>query len=77
MPLTERGVNSMKVFVISPSQPRLKPKTLMPLKAAILVTARMAAFIPGASPPVVTTPILLNSLTLQYYRNITVTETNC
>ncbi len=43
---------------MSPSQPRSNPKTVSPLEWAILVTARMAAFMPGASPPVVITPIV-------------------
>ncbi len=43
---------------MSPSQPRSNPKTVSPFAWAILVTARMAAFMPGASPPVVITPIV-------------------
>ena len=50
----------MNEFVIRPSQPLLKPNTLNFRDEAIRTTPLMAAFIPGASPPVVTKPILFN-----------------
>jgi hypothetical protein len=34
-----------------PSYPSSKPITLQPLATAVFVTATIAAFIPGASPP--------------------------
>jgi hypothetical protein len=61
IPPTERGLSSLKVFVNNPSQPLSKPKTLKPFEYAKRTMARMAAFIPGASPPLVTTPILFKS----------------
>ena len=41
---------------MSPLYPRLMPNTLNPATIAALVTARIAAFIPGASPPEVRIP---------------------
>ena len=61
MPPTLRGVIRRYWFVKSPSQPRSKPRTQTPFECAILVTARMAAFIPGASPPEVTIPKVLTN----------------
>jgi hypothetical protein len=63
MPPTERGVNLLNVLVNNPSQPLSKPKICLPFECAIRVTARIAAFIPGASPPGVTTPIIFNNST--------------
>ena len=40
------------------SYPLLIPTTSMPLYIAVLTTLLIAAFIPGASPPLVKTPIL-------------------
>ena len=42
-----------------PRYPSRIPTTSIPLLSAILVTARIAEFIPGASPPDVKTPIFL------------------
>jgi hypothetical protein len=43
----------------TPSQPRSKPTTSMPRCAATSVAARIAAFMPGASPPDVRMPIFM------------------
>ena len=58
IPPTERGVNRLKEFVSKPSQPLSKPTTSKFLEQAIRTTPRIAAFMPGASPPLVTTPII-------------------
>jgi hypothetical protein len=60
MPPTLRGFRRLNVFVNNPSQPLSKPMTSRFFEWAIRVTARMAAFIPGASPPEVTTPMVFN-----------------
>ena len=43
----------------SPAYPRRTPFTFRPLEIPALTTARIAAFIPGASPPLVNTPIVV------------------
>ena len=48
----------------SPAYPRLIPLTFLPLAIACRTTARMAAFIPGASPPLVKTPIVCTSFAI-------------
>ena len=58
MPPTLLGVKWRKLSLIRPSQPRSKPMTCRPFEWAMRVTARMAAFMPGASPPVVITPMV-------------------
>ncbi len=58
MPPTERGVRRLKELVSSPAHPLSNPMTSNPLEQATRVAARMAAFIPGASPPEVTIPIV-------------------
>ena len=47
-----------------PAYPRMIPFTFKPLWIADLTTARIAAFIPGASPPLVNTPIVLTSFAI-------------
>ena len=54
--------SSIMSFSIMPSYPRKTPKTLLPWYKAVLTTARIAAFIPGASPPEVRTAMLLISV---------------
>ena len=44
--------------LMSPFQPRRMPITSMPRWSAERTTLRTAAFMPGASPPLVKTPIL-------------------
>ena len=48
-----------KSLLIRPCQPLRMPMHSMPLAIAVRTTARTAAFMPGASPPLVRTPILL------------------
>ena len=48
----------------SPAYPLLIPFTFNPFTIASLTTARIAAFIPGASPPLVSTPIVLISFAI-------------
>ena len=48
-----------KSLLIRPVQPRRMPMHSMPLPTAVRTTARTAAFMPGASPPLVRTPIRL------------------
>ena len=48
----------------SPAYPLFIPLTATPLQIAVLTTPLMAAFIPGASPPLVRTPIVLISAIL-------------
>ena len=47
-----------KSLLIRPFQPRRIPTHSMPDPTAVRTTARTAAFMPGASPPLVRTPIL-------------------
>jgi hypothetical protein len=47
-----------KSLLISPCQPLRIPTHSIPHEIALRTTARTAAFIPGASPPLVSTPIL-------------------
>ena len=56
--LTLSDVKSFISLLIRPSYPLYMPLTFHPLKMAALVTALMAAFIPGASPPDVRIPIV-------------------
>ncbi len=49
----------MKSPSYNPLYPRRTPYTSIPLFKHVLATARTAAFIPGASPPDVNTPIHL------------------
>ena len=53
------GVSRVKSALIKPCQPLRMPMHSMPQAAAVRTTARMAGFMPGASPPLVNTPILL------------------
>lgn len=52
------GVKLLNVIIDKPLVPPISPITLRPLYIAVRVTARMARFIPGASPPEVSTLIL-------------------
>ena len=58
MPLTARLPSGMKAPFNRPLKPPLTPKTSSPLSRPARTTVRMAAFIPGASPPLVNTAIL-------------------
>ena len=60
MPPTLRGVKCLNLLLITPSHPRSNPITCIPFECAMRVAALIAAFIPGASPPVVTTPMVLD-----------------
>ncbi len=57
--LTLRDVMGINSPLINPSYPRSTPTTSIPSKTAFLTTLLIAAFIPGASPPEVKTPIFL------------------
>ena len=49
------------------------PRTFTPFPSAVLTTARIAAFIPGASPPLVNTPIvrmILSAMILLLHRRV-------
>ena len=46
----------------SPAKPRRIPFTFNPFEIPVRTTARIAAFIPGASPPLVKTPIVFTAL---------------
>ena len=59
MPSTLRAPNSTMSPLISPRYPRRMPRQEMPYAAVVRTTARTTAFMPGASPPLVRTPILL------------------
>ena len=66
--LTSSVVKRFTSPFIRPSYPRYIPFTLKPLQMALRVTARMAAFIPGASPPEVRTPThLILPISFNYY----------
>jgi hypothetical protein len=52
---TARAVSSIVFDSSTPAYPCEKPVTQIPRANASLVTARIAAFIPGASPPLVST----------------------
>ena len=54
---TSRGPSGMKSCLINPAKPCRTPKTSAPWKRARRVTARIAAFMPGASPPLVRSAI--------------------
>ena len=53
---TERASISWNCSCRMPSYPRLNPSTRKPCPRAMRVTERMAAFMPGASPPLVIRP---------------------
>src|SRR6185436_920822 len=55
---TSRAARRSRTPDTSPAKPLLTPKTSQPRASAPRVTARTAAFIPGASPPLVRTAIL-------------------
>ena len=55
--LTLVAPSCTKSLVIRPFQPLRMPTHSMPQSWAVRTTARTAAFIPGASPPLVSTPI--------------------
>ena len=57
---TPRALSFTKSSLINPSYPLYTPKHSILLNTADLTTALMAAFIPGASPPDVKTPIFLS-----------------
>jgi len=59
MLLTLCDLNSTISLNTRPLYPRMIPFTVNPLKIALRVTARIAAFMPGASPPEVRMPIHL------------------
>ncbi len=63
MPPTVRGVRRLKELVNSPAHPLSNPITSKFFEQATRVAARMAAFIPGASPPEVTIPIVFTNRT--------------
>ena len=52
---------------ISPAYPLLIPLTCLPAARAARTTALMQAFIPGASPPLVSTPIVFTSFAILVY----------
>ena len=56
-PLPARRVKGRKRPSIRPSNPLMMPQTAVSRAAATFVTARIAAFMPGASPPLVSTPM--------------------
>ena len=56
--LTLEEFSGTKSLVMRPFQPRRMPMQLMPRLMEARTTARTAAFMPGASPPLVRTPIL-------------------
>src|SRR5450631_3062248 len=58
MPPTSRAPKRYKSPEIKPAYPCRTPKTSQPLASPVRTTARMAAFMPGASPPLVSTAIL-------------------
>ena len=55
--LTLEASSGTKSLVMRPFQPRRMPTHPMPQSDALRTTARTAAFMPGASPPLVSTPI--------------------
>src|ERR1051326_9076507 len=57
MPPTSRALSGRNCPSISPCQPWSMPSTVIPRSSALRVTARIAAFMPGASPPLVRTAI--------------------
>src|SRR5262249_35952397 len=57
MPPTSRAARRSMAPDTSPAKPLRTPNTSQPLASAPRVTARTAAFIPGASPPLVRTAI--------------------
>src|SRR5512143_3015057 len=57
MPLTSRLPRGTMFPEIRPAKPRRMPTTSQPLSIPVRTTARMAPFIPGASPPLVRTAI--------------------
>ena len=59
---TERLFISMISSSKRPAYPLLIPLTLSPFEIPVRTTALIAAFIPGASPPLVSTPIVLTAL---------------
>src|SRR5450759_4395383 len=59
MPPTSRGPSGESSPPRSPAKPWRTPKTLQPCANAARTTARIAAFMPGASPPLVRTAMLL------------------
>ncbi len=60
-PPTSRGPSSWNFPLMRPSYPPRTPYTSHPNDRPVRVTARIAAFIPGASPPLVRTAILFIS----------------
>src|SRR5664280_280596 len=59
MPPTSRGPSGESSPPRSPAKPWRTPKTLQPCAIPARTTARIAAFMPGASPPLVRTAMLL------------------
>ena len=70
IPPTSRGPIVLNSPLRSPSYPCITPITFMLLASAVRTTARMAAFIPGASPPEVRTPIVNLSVILDFSLNL-------
>ena len=62
--LTLRSFISSISPLSRPSYPLRMPIILWPLMIPARITARTAAFIPGASPPLVRTPMVLHSVIL-------------
>src|ERR1051325_10537682 len=56
-PPTSRAARRSRTPATTPAKPLRTPNTSQPLASAPRVTARTAAFIPGASPPLVSTAI--------------------
>ena len=63
--LTLEAFICTKSLLIRPFQPRRMPTQPMPRLVAARTTARTAAFMPGASPPLVRTPIRLTCFSIR------------
>ena len=68
--LTLEEFRVTKSLLIRPFQPRRMPMQPMPRLDEARTTARTAAFIPGASPPLVRTPIRFTCFSILYVLRI-------
>ena len=59
-----------KSLEMRPFQPLRMPTQSMPRLMAERTTARRAAFMPGASPPLVSTPIRFTCFSIMYFLRI-------
>src|ERR687895_1550265 len=65
MPPTSRALRGSRALATRPAKPLRTPNTSQPWASAPRVTARTAAFMPGASPPLVKTAIFFKPVILK------------